>query len=256
LTAVVHAADASATPPSDWSFTGSASLVSDYIFRGVSQTQGQPVAQVGMEAAHTSGVYVGTFGSGVSHAAYPNGAGSEIDLYGGWRGDIGAGIGLDTSLVTYWYPKAYTLTAEGKRVRFHTQELHLALNQGSASVGLWYGLSRHWFGFAVDPITGQTESSRGTTYIEANWNPEIAAGWTLNLHAGHQMLNHLAVYNFSDVKLGVTRTDGPWQFALGVTHNTGRTSQNGTALWTFSDADGSGHKVVGTRALASVTRSF
>ena len=68
--------------PSAWTETGNVTAVSDYLFRGISQTQAKPTAQATLDFTHSSGVYLGLFGSGVSHAAYNNGAGSEIDVYG------------------------------------------------------------------------------------------------------------------------------------------------------------------------------
>ena len=45
---------------------GSATLVSDYVFRGVSQTNQDPAVQAGVEWAADNGFYVGTWGSNIS----------------------------------------------------------------------------------------------------------------------------------------------------------------------------------------------
>jgi uncharacterized protein (TIGR02001 family) len=240
-------------PP--WTLTGNATLVSQYLFRGITLTQGNPAIQASMEAAHASGFYAGIWGSGVSHAAYNNGSGSEIDLYGGWRKDLGNGYGLDAGLYAYWYPGAY-YTANNQRIKYDSGEAKLVLSKDSWNVAAWYAVSKHFAGLAIDPATGEEKSTRGTSYFEVNWNPELAPGWNLNLHAGRQNVRHLGDYSFTDLKAGVTYTLESWQFALAVSRNNAKAEKNGVPLWTFFDADGRGEKVAGTRWLASVNKSF
>ena len=98
---------------------------------------------------------------------------------------------IDGETVNMSVPCApFTRDADGKHVSYDTQELHAAVSHGAASAGIWHAVSSHWSGFAVDPYSGANKSSRGSTYIEANWNPEIAPGWTLNLHAGRQIVKN------------------------------------------------------------------
>jgi uncharacterized protein (TIGR02001 family) len=238
-----------------WTLAGNATLVSQYLFRGITLTQGKPAIQASMEAAHASGFYAGIWGSGVSHAAYNNGSGSEIDLYGGWRKDLGNGYGLDAGIYSYWYPGAY-YTFNGHRIKYDSGEAKLVLSKDSFNVAAWVALSNHFAGLAIDPGTGEEKSTRGTSYFEVNWNPEISPGWVLNLHAGRQNVRHLGDYSFTDVRAGVTYTLDSWQFALAVSHNDAKREKNGVPLWTFFDADGRGKYVAGTRWLASVNKAF
>ena len=66
--------------------TGNVAMTSDYVFRGISQTDNQMAIQGGLDYAHESGIYVGTWASNVSPDFF-NGAGNdpqiELDLYGG-----------------------------------------------------------------------------------------------------------------------------------------------------------------------------
>src|SRR5574340_378674 len=62
-------------------------MTSDYIFRGISQTGGDPAVQGGLDYTHSSGFYLGTWGSNVGWIEDYQGYGSgnvEIDLYGAW----------------------------------------------------------------------------------------------------------------------------------------------------------------------------
>jgi uncharacterized protein (TIGR02001 family) len=81
--------------------TGGATVVSDYRFRGVSLSAEDPTLQGTFTVSHESGFYVGAWGSGLASGT-PYG-GSEIDIYGGWTGDVG-GITLDANVTQYTYP--------------------------------------------------------------------------------------------------------------------------------------------------------
>jgi uncharacterized protein (TIGR02001 family) len=81
--------------------SGSAAITSDYRFRGLSQSDGNFAVQGSIGASHESGFYVGTWGSSISFAG-----GTEIDLYGGWKGEVASGLTVDAGLMYYLYPNA------------------------------------------------------------------------------------------------------------------------------------------------------
>jgi uncharacterized protein (TIGR02001 family) len=77
-------------------------LTTDYRFRGVSLSNGDPAIQGGFDIAHESGFYIGTWASSLdAGAAYGD---MELDLYGGWSGDITDGVSLDVGALYYAYP--------------------------------------------------------------------------------------------------------------------------------------------------------
>ena len=80
------------------SFSANVAMVSDYVFRGVSLSDNEPAIQGGFDAEHTSGIYVGTWGSSADVAD-----GIEIDVYAGWAGDLGP-IGVDVGVIEYMFP--------------------------------------------------------------------------------------------------------------------------------------------------------
>ena len=47
------------------SLSGNVSMASDYLFRGISQTGGDAAIQGGLDYSHSSGFYLGTWGSNV-----------------------------------------------------------------------------------------------------------------------------------------------------------------------------------------------
>lgn len=83
--------------------SGSASLTTDYRFRGVSQSDGELAVQAGITATHASGVYVGAWGSNLAGWGTFGGANMELDLYAGVKLPLGTGT-LDTGMVWYIYP--------------------------------------------------------------------------------------------------------------------------------------------------------
>src|SRR5574337_836096 len=86
-----------------WTVPVSIGVVSDYIFRGQSQTWGDPAVQFSVEAQHQSGFYAGFFASNVSSNWLP-GAQAETDIYGGYRGKVSEDVGYDLGVIYYGYP--------------------------------------------------------------------------------------------------------------------------------------------------------
>lgn len=88
-----------------FALSGSAALTSDYVWRGSSQSQGDPAAQFGVKAAHRSGLYASAWGSGVEFAPQTH-ASSELDFTVGWAGQIAPDWTLDVNVLHYRYPSS------------------------------------------------------------------------------------------------------------------------------------------------------
>ena len=94
-------------PEPDYTLSYNVGVVSDYRFRGITQTNYKPALQAGVDFAHKSGFYLGAWGSNVSWVKEFNGASKgdlEIDIYGGFKGEIAKGFGFDVGLISYQYP--------------------------------------------------------------------------------------------------------------------------------------------------------
>ena len=82
--------------------SANAALTTDYRFRGVSLSGGDPAIQGGVDVAHDSGFYVGTWASSIDGGdAYGE---MEFDIYGGWSGNVAEGVTVDVGLLYYLYP--------------------------------------------------------------------------------------------------------------------------------------------------------
>jgi uncharacterized protein (TIGR02001 family) len=88
--------------PSEIEVSGNAAIVTDYRFRGVSLSAGDPAIQGGIDIAHSSGFYIGTWGSSIEGGALYGEM--ELDIYGGWSGDLTSGLSTDIGVIYYAYP--------------------------------------------------------------------------------------------------------------------------------------------------------
>jgi uncharacterized protein (TIGR02001 family) len=110
-------ADDKALIPESWvpgKFTANVGLTSEYLFRGISQTDDSPAIQGGFDwslesiAGSPIGLYAGFWGSNVNfHSS--NGNGLETDWYAGFQGAVGPkdfAINWKLGGIYYYYPTA------------------------------------------------------------------------------------------------------------------------------------------------------
>lgn len=90
--------------PGDITVSGSVALVTDYRFRGVSQTDKEMAVQGGLTVTHASGFYVGTWASNLAGWGTFGGSNMELDIYGGYAAEVASGVTLDAGLTWYMYP--------------------------------------------------------------------------------------------------------------------------------------------------------
>jgi uncharacterized protein (TIGR02001 family) len=83
--------------------SGSAALTSDYVWRGTTQTRGEPAVQAGAKVAGTSGVYASLWGSNVDFGPASD-ANSEFDATVGWGKPLSDDWSVDVNLLRYVYP--------------------------------------------------------------------------------------------------------------------------------------------------------
>ena len=109
--------------PSFASVSANVSFASDYIWRGMTQSDG-PAIQGGFDYASDGGFYAGIWGSNVN---FNDGAGSELDYYFGYGFDMG-GVGIDIGYLAYDYP--------GNDSDLDFEEIYVGLSMGD--LGLLY----------------------------------------------------------------------------------------------------------------------
>lgn len=97
-----------ATATAQAEISANVSMASDYVFRGISQTDNQMALQGGFDYEHESGLYIGTWASNVDSSLFNNGRDPqlEVDLYAGYSGSLSEAIGYDLGYLRYQYPSA------------------------------------------------------------------------------------------------------------------------------------------------------
>jgi len=186
---------AAPAPASPW--VGSATLTSDYLFRGLTQTNAKTALQAGLEYDFTSGLYAGFWGSSISwlsDTSTPDARVSsnvELDFYAGYRGKFSEDWGYDAGLYTYYYPGTYPFGY----TRANTTEVYGAISYKFLSLKYSHTLTNA-FGFVDTGNSG---------YLDLSANYEFAPSWVLNAHAGHQRIDGFGAASYSDYKLGITK---------------------------------------------------
>ena len=179
-------------------FTGNLNLVSEYRYRGISQTNNKPAVQGGFDYAHASGVYVGTWLTNVSWLS-DGGAGTvsnslEWDIYGGYKGAVGD-FGYDVGLLYYYYPGKYPAGFNSP----DTLEAYIAGSYKTVTLKYSHALT-DLFGF-ID--------SKGAGYLDLSATYDLGNGFGLVGHYGYQMVpstngRSRSDCSYGDWKVGVT----------------------------------------------------
>lgn len=86
-------------------FSGNIAFTTEYRFRGVDLSGGEFAVQGGFDLGHSSGFYVGTWASNLDEQTVGYGS-TELDIYGGWSGDLTDGLSADVGVIGYLYPDA------------------------------------------------------------------------------------------------------------------------------------------------------
>lgn len=153
-------------------------VTSNYMWRGVTQTNDAPAIQGGLDYSHPSGFYLGTW---TSNADFADPAGSpasrseyEVDLYGGYAGDAGP-LGYDVGVFYYAYPLSDDI---------NFVELGASASYEILTAGLYYTLD----GEADEP----SAFTEGDIYYYAGAGFELPRDFALGLTVGNYVFDNLA----------------------------------------------------------------
>lgn len=151
----------------------------DYRYRGISQSRLKPALQGGVDYT-AGGFYVGAWASTIRWIKKAGGdANVEIDVYGGYKGEIAKDVGYDVGVLTYVYPSNKLSPSA------NTTELYGALTAGPATLK---------YSHAVTDLFGVPDS-KNSYYVDLSAGFEVS-GLTLTPHLGYQ-----------HVKNGISYTD-------------------------------------------------
>jgi len=230
---------AMAEAASPHTFTANVGLVSDYLYRGISQTGAKPAIQGGFDYAHASGLYAGIWGSSISwlsDAGVATSAGVELDTYFGFRNSFAEDFTYDVGFLRYNYPGSYVAGA----TKGDTDEIYGALGYKWISAKYSHSLGKT-FGVA---------DASGTNYFEVNASVPVAdTGISLGAHVGKQSYRGVtaSVATYTDYKLSVSKDFSGFVVGLALSD-----TNAGAAFYTNPQGKYLGRST----AVLSLTRAF
>jgi uncharacterized protein (TIGR02001 family) len=157
--------------------SGNAAITSNYIWRGVTQSNDSAAGQGGIDWGHDSGLYVGTWVSNIDFSGdlgvgYENGTGYEMDVYAGFGGEAG-GLGYDLGVISYQYP----ITPE-----FNFTEVYVSGTMSVVTLGLAY---------TVDAASGNDGGVFDSGDMYVNGSVDFTAGKSdVSVFAGTYMFEN------------------------------------------------------------------
>ncbi len=183
-------------PEPDYTVSYNAGLVTDYRYRGISQSGKKPALQGGADVAFKNGAYIGTWLSTITWIK-DSGPGLkgpvEADIYGGYKGAINDTLSFDVGGLQYWY-----INNNYKNIgaNANTFELYGALSAGPAT--LKYSRS-------MTELFGAT-NSKGSGYFDLSATFDLGNGLSVVPHLGYQTIANQAVYkNYTDYSVALNK---------------------------------------------------
>jgi len=214
-------------PPPEHNLTGNVGLFSQYIFRGLTQTNREPAVQGGFDYAHTpTGLYAGTWASNISWlrdgGAYMAGGSGEFDFYGGWKPTYGD-FTFDLGTLYYWYPGDANTVANPLNPKANTWEIYGAVTWKWFTVKYSHSLRDKTFAVLDSSGTGYLDLS--ATVPLGDFAKELT-GFTFMAHWGKQKFrgtdprtaavgNNDTLYSYEDWKIGLSYAL-PKDFTIGA----------------------------------------
>ena len=263
LSGSVIAPLANAADEAPFTLSANVNLVSDYYFRGLSQTWHKPALQGGADFSHSSGLYAGVWSSNVSGNQYAGGS-QEIDYFGGYNAKLNDDLTLTAGVYGYYYPGADYSKATAsvyEHQSYNTVELNAGASWKWLSGKYSYAVTDY---FGINQKTGYDGDSKGTGYLELNASYNVTddialaahVGWThitAKLANGATTAGGASDPSYKDYKLAVTKTfkDG-WNLGLAYVQASNSAFYDKTASAVGSDTADLGKG----RLVVSAGRSF
>ena len=220
------AAAPAAAPASPLSFN--VALYSQYIFRGLSQTNYRPAVQGGADFAHPGGFYAGAWASNISWLRdFDISSGRvEVDLYAGYKKSFGDWT-ADVGFLRY----EYTGSTRPGFTNPDTNEVY---------AGVAYKFVTFKYSHAISNAFGTADSKR-TYYADLTAAIPIVDTWTLTAHVGRQQYR------------GPSKDAASyWDFKAEIAKDFGNGLSAGAGI-TANDADESFYTPPGKRTIAKDT---
>ena len=251
-TAAVAASNAAAAPasPAAFTITGSAGVLTQYRFRGISQSDNKPVVQGAFTVAHKSGLYLSVWGSSASANSAVNIGGTEIDVYGGYTHGLGhSGITIDAGVYGYIYPGSRKAVGIDESYVEVYGSLAKTFGPVTAKAGVYYAPRQRYFNRFATP-------TRYNVYAYGELGAAVPhTGLTLHSHLGHTGGGFdYAGHDYFDYTVGAGYKIGALTFDLSVVGTD--LSRADTRAFDLAGGTTDYHRAAKSVLVGSVTASF
>ncbi|MBF0455746.1 MAG: hypothetical protein HQL72_13155 [Magnetococcales bacterium] len=178
------------TQVGDFELSANVAITSDYVWRGVSQTNEDPAIQGGFDVGHDSGLYVGVWASNIDFGD----AEIEMDLYGGFATEFANGFSLDLGAIRYFYPgspgsKEYDFT-----------EVYFGLGYAFETLSL-----SGKYSYSPDYTASTTDDS--AQYVEVGAEVSLPEDFAIAAHFGHAFGSSFkSGGNLDDFSIGISKS--------------------------------------------------
>jgi uncharacterized protein (TIGR02001 family) len=165
-----------------------AAVVTDYRYRGISQSKLKPAVSAGVDYA-AGAFYVGAWASSIKWIDEAGGSGNvEIDLYGGYKAELAKDVTLDVGVLAYVYPSNKLATSA------NTTELYGAVTFGPATLKYSHAVTN----------TFANADSKNSFYLDLSAGFEMA-GVMVTPHIGHQKIKGSSACTYTDYSVTVSK---------------------------------------------------
>jgi uncharacterized protein (TIGR02001 family) len=204
-TAAPAAPAAPKAPEPDFTLSYNAGVVTDYRYRGISQTRLLPAAQGGVDFAHKNGLYLGAWASTIKWIKDNSTPGHavkgpvELDIYGGYKFSLGD-VGVDVGALGYQYVGNNLIKTNGGGAydNANTTELYTALS---------YSVVTFKSSYSMTNLFGNL-NSKGSQYYDLTANFDLGSGFTLTPHLGRQIVANAGALSYTDYSVMLAKDLG------------------------------------------------
>ncbi|WP_026340626.1 TorF family putative porin [Thioalkalivibrio sp. ALJT] len=174
--------------------------VSNYYFRGLSETDNAAAIQGGIDFEHESGFYVGTWASNVD---FGDDTTYELDLYLGFADELASGFGYDVGYIQYLYPDA-------------DDDLDFGEIYGELSYDMFYG------GLAYTAYVEDSDASTGDVYYYLGLDVPFMDVYSAGFLVGYTDFEESGVNGYTHYMASLARDAGDFgEFSFNLEYATG-----------------------------------
>lgn len=178
-------------------------VVSEYRYRGLAQTKGDPALQGGVDYTNANGFYAGAWASTIkwiedsAGTAGQTKGSTELDLYAGYKFEA-AGLGFDVGYLRYQYLNNTLKNSTAATLKnANTDEVYTAVT---------YGVTTLKYSYALSDLFG-ANNSKGSTYWDLSATFDLGNGFSFVPHAGRQTVKNNAT-SYTDIALTLNKDLG------------------------------------------------